>query len=71
VVTEALDLQQLAVHAVPEFAQVGEIVEPFVDIEVVRVVDRGLGPERALVLEILASRASVCSARGDWAARRR
>jgi hypothetical protein len=43
-VTDAFDLQQFPIHLVAEIAQVGHMRHRLCDIEILRVVDRGLGP---------------------------
>jgi hypothetical protein len=40
--TRALNFEELAIDLMTEIAQMGEISNPFVDVEIVRVVDRGL-----------------------------
>ena len=53
VVTEALDLEQLAIDGVAEVAQVRQVVDGLPDVEVHRVVDGGFGAERVLLFEVL------------------
>ena len=53
VVTEALDLEQLAIDLVAEVAQVRQVGDGLADVEVLRVVDRGFGAEGVLLLEVL------------------
>jgi hypothetical protein len=40
VLTDALDFEQLAIDLVTQIAQMGEVGNSFVDVEIVRVVDR-------------------------------
>jgi hypothetical protein len=47
VVTEALDFEQPAVCAEPDFAQFRQVVQSLADGEVVGVVDRGFGAQSA------------------------
>ena len=53
VVTEALDFEQPAVGAEADVAQFGQVVQSFADGEVVGVVDRCFGAQRALFFVIL------------------
>jgi hypothetical protein len=41
--THALDFEELPIDLVTEIAQMGEVIDPFVDVEVVGVVDGRLG----------------------------
>lgn len=50
---DPLDLQEFAIDLVAEIAQVREIRHRLGDIEIVRVVDGGLGAQGALLLEVL------------------
>ena len=52
-VTDAFDLEQFAIDLVTEVAQVGQIRHRLRDVEILRVVDRGLGAEGVLLLEVL------------------
>jgi hypothetical protein len=53
VVTEALDLEQLAVHGIAEIAQVREVVDGLPDVEVIGIVDGRFRAEGVFFLEVL------------------
>ena len=53
VVTDAFDLEQFPVDTLAEVAEMGEIVDTLPDVEVLGVVDGGLGAEGVLLLEVL------------------
>ena len=50
VVTDALDFEELAIDLVAEVAQVRQIVDRLRDVEVLRVVDGGLGAQARAAL---------------------
>jgi hypothetical protein len=50
---DALKLKELCVDALTDLSEAVEILDPLVDAEIARVVDRRLCPERALFLEVL------------------
>jgi len=51
--TDAFDLEQFAIDLVSEFSQIRKLLNRFGDVEVVRIVDRRLGPECVLFFEVL------------------
>ncbi len=53
VMTDAFDLEQFAIDLVSEFSQIRKLLNRFGDVEVVRIVDRRLGPECVLFFEVL------------------
>jgi hypothetical protein len=52
-VAHALSFEELAIDLVAEIAQVGKIGYGLVDVEIVRIVDGGLGAESVLLFEVL------------------
>jgi hypothetical protein len=50
---DAFDFEELAINLVAELAQMRRVLETFVDVEVLRVVDRRFGPKGMLLFEVL------------------
>ena len=50
---DALDIEQPSVGGEADLLQGGEVVDEFVDVEVLGLVDRRLGPQRSSLLEVL------------------
>lgn len=51
--TEALDFEELAIDLLAEIPEKREVVDRLGDMKVLGVVDRRLGPQRALLFEVL------------------